>query len=57
MDGSGLKLTRSLLGRRLSMNSDPPAVCPRSDLVGLGLSWLVERSLVGGEQIKGGVES
>ena len=57
MDGSGLKLTRSLLGRRLSMNSDPPAVCPRSDVVGLGLSWLVERSLVGGEQIKGGVES
>ena len=57
MDRPGPKLMRSLVGRRPSMNSDPPAVCPRSDLVGLGLSWLVERSLVGGEQIKGGVES
>ena len=57
MGNLGPKLMRSLVGRRLSMNSDPPAVCPRSDLVGLGLSWLVEHSLVGGEQIKGGVES
>ena len=57
MDRPGPKVMRSLVGRRLSMNSDPPAVCPRSDLVGLSLSWLTERLLVGAEQIKGGVES
>ena len=57
MDRPGPKVMRSLVGRRLSMNSDPPAVCPRSGFVGLSLSWLTERSLVGAEQIKGGVES